>query len=112
MYNYTCDCGREATIPKVPTVLRCSCGLSYDVTEDNATIRPDPPPRDGPEWIPESPCERRGRVLRQMEGRCCNGRTIVDVFECSVHGECTYRNTKAGDDKPHVCLGCDDHTSR
>jgi hypothetical protein len=104
MLTFQCRCNRVFSFESVPTVLRCSCGLQHNATADNVQTQPS---REG-SWIPESPCAKRGDVQRKMEGRCCGGRQVVDVFACTVHGDCTYRNTRAGKDKPHPCLGCED----
>ena len=78
--------------------LNCACGQVY---LEGGILR------EG-KWIPGNPCLHRGAAVRQMEGFCCNGREVVDVFVCEIHGECTIRNTRAGDSKPKPCLGCDD----
>jgi hypothetical protein len=108
MFTFQCTCGSTFHLRRVPTTLHCACGKHYDATEDNVSVRPPSEPREGPAWIPEAPCSNRGETLREMEGYCCGGRQVVDVFACSVHGECTHRNTRAGKDKPQPCLGCED----
>jgi len=107
VHEFACQCGLKFVFPTVPTTLHCACGINYDATAENTSPQ-EVVVREGPKWIPESPCAKRGDVQRKMEGRCCGGRQVVDVFACTVHGDCTYRNTKAGVDKPHPCLGCDD----
>jgi len=103
-----CECLRFATVTP-PTRLRCPCGSIrlIDAAGNVEQIR-DGAGVDKANWIPASPCANRGTKSREMIGKCCGGRQIVDVFACTVHGDCTYRNTKAGVDKPHPCLGCDD----
>jgi hypothetical protein len=105
--NFECSCSVVFTYTQTPTFLRCRCGNTYAVGTEPGDVLLVGPESNGT-WKPEAPCANRGEVLREMEGYCCGGRQVVDVFACSVHGECTHRNTRAGKDKPKPCLGCED----
>lgn len=71
----------------------------------------EPPPRLTPdEW----PCVHRLEVLRQEGCGCGASKPKMDVFACSVHGECTInspgktlrKSDKSG--RVAVCISCDD----
>ena len=107
--EFRCACGRPAIYRKFSLTIRCGCGAVIYIDENGIpNVDQEGDGEKDRKWIPGSACVHRGEALRKMEGKCCGGRQIVDVFACSIHGECTHRNTKAGDDKTHACLGCDD----
>lgn len=52
------------------------------------------------------PCVHRGNELRTTECESCNGRVLLKVFACEVHGECTVQR-RVGETA--VCLNCHEY---
>lgn len=79
-------------------------------------VEPEPPKAGKPRLprVPaESPydrpvCAKRGELLREQECKPCQASgqlAIAEVYACSVHGECTLRNTSI---QPRIrgCVTC------
>lgn len=87
--------------------------IALRAAKPSAEAKPTPPKpieRPTPETIP---CLCRGEVLRQEGCGCSEKSRKVNVYACSVYGECTVespgrvlrKKDKSG--RVAVCLGCD-----
>lgn len=93
MNRYICKCGKVWRLREQDFPFRCICGQLSNTSDSmishskivgyNAGKYPN---NRNPI---KNPCKHIGGELRLEECTDCKGKTLVKIFECNLHGECT-----------------------
>ena len=92
---------------------RLICGLCGASREDNGVQvwRECPAVESAPLAQPSFDCIHRGRRIGKVKCKPCGGARKLNVFRCSIHGECTVYSTgltKADKQYKKSCVACED----